>query len=99
MKTTVIIEKNGSMYLTVAYKPGEVTSRNVRPLSTLCIADVSEIPGTGFSVRFRKPYFKRFDKEGFLSLKSAVDYEQDILDSNLDDYISTEPEELMEPAV
>ncbi len=99
MKTTMIFTAEGDTYLSVAYKPGEVTQRTVRPESTLFFAEVGGSEETGFSVKFHLPFFKRFNRDGFISKQSALNYEQDIFDEHFDAYVADDPAELSETGI
>ncbi|MBO6230952.1 MAG: hypothetical protein J6O50_10345 [Ruminiclostridium sp.] len=94
MKTTMIFAESGDTYLSVAYKPGEVTQKNVKLQSTLHYAEINGSEMNGFSVRFRIPYFRKYDRAGFISKQSAVNYEQDILDEHFGDFLAEDPSEL-----
>lgn len=98
MKTTMIFTESGDTFLSVVYKPGEITQKNVKLNSTLYYAEIVGSQEKGFAVRFKLPYFKQFDKNGFISRTSALNYEQDILDANIDDFIAMDPDELRETA-
>ena len=99
MKTTMIFTENGETFLSVTYKEGEITKRNIRLRSTLLFADILGSQEKGFSVRFQIPYFRQFDKSGFISKQSALNYEQAVLDEHIDDFIADDPEELYETGI
>ncbi|MBP3854213.1 MAG: hypothetical protein IK990_01190 [Ruminiclostridium sp.] len=99
MKTTMIFAESGDTYLSVNYKPGEVTHRNIKLQNTLYYAEITGSEESGFAVRFHLPYFRMYDKGGFISKQSALNYEQDILDAHFDDFIAGEPEELFETGI
>ncbi len=94
MKTTMIFTADGDTYISVVYKPGEVTHKNVKTESTLYYAELTGNDKTGYAVRFHLPYFAKFNKSGFFTKQSALNYEQDIFDSYFEDYIAGEPEEI-----
>lgn len=99
MKKTMIFTADGDTYLSVVYKPGEVTHRNVRLDSTLYYAEITGNEQNGFAVRFHLPYFMKYNKGGFISKQSALNYEQDICDAHFDDFIASEPEEIYESVI
>ena len=99
MKTTMIFTAEGDTYLSVAYKQGEVTQKAVRPESTLFFAEIDGSEENGFSVKFHLPFFKRFNRGGFISKQSALNYEQDIFDEHFDDYVADDPSELYETGI
>ena len=96
MKTTLIFAGSGETYLSVVFKQGEITHRNIKQYSTLYYADITDSDKDGFSVRFHLPYFRKFNKSGFISKQSALNYEQDILDAHFEEYLAEDPDELYE---
>ena len=96
MKTTMIFTESGDTFISVAYKPGEVTQKNVKLNSTLYYAELIGTDKSGYSVRFHLPYFMQYSRSGFLSKQSALKYEQDIFDSHFLDFLAGEPSELYE---
>ncbi len=96
MKTTMIFSASGDTYVNVAYKPGEVTRKDVKLQTTLYYADMTGSDETGYTVRFHLPYFKKYNKGGFISKQSALNYEQDILDAYFEDFVAGDPAELSE---
>lgn len=90
MKKTLIFTEPGDTYLTVVWKPGEVTQRDIKLHNTLYFAEIAGNSDNAFWVRFHIPFFKKFNKGGFISKQSACNYIQDILDGYFDDYISYE---------
>jgi|GEM_PF-3280134 len=99
MKTTMIFTAEGDTYISVAYKPGEITSKTVKPQTTFCFAELGGSEENGFFVRFRLPFFRRFNREGFISKQSALNYEQDIFGKHFDAYMAEEPSELYETGI
>ena len=95
----MIFTESGETFLSVAFKPGEITQRDIRLNSTLEYAEIIGSQEKGYSVRFRLPYFRQFDRAGFISKQSALNYEQDILDAHFDEYIADEPDELYETGI
>ena len=93
------ITETGDTFISVAYKPGEVTQKNVRLNSTLWYAEVIGTDKSGYSVRFHLPYFKEFSRGGFLSRQSALKYEQDIFDAHFADFLADDPTELCESVI
>ena len=96
MKTTLIFTASGDTFLNVSYKEGEVTQKEIRLQTTLCYAFMIGTEETGYTVRFQIPYFRKFNKGGFISKQSALNYEQDILDEYFEDFVSGDPAELYE---
>ena len=94
MKTTMIFAGNGDTFLYVACKPGEITHRNIRLQSTLDFAEIIPDGEGAYAVRFRIPYFARYNKSGFISKQSALNYEQDMLDAHFDEYVENDASEL-----
>lgn len=99
MKTTMIFTESGDTFLSVTYKPGEVTQKNVKLSSTLYFAELIGSDKSGYSVSFKLPFFGKFSRGGFISKRSALVYEQDILDRHFDDFIAGEPAELYESGI
>ena len=96
MKTTMIFTAEGETFVTVSYKPGEVTKKNIRPLVTLDFAETVGSEETGYSVKFGPQYFKKFDRTGFATKQSALNHVQDIVEGYFDAYIEKDPPELYE---
>ena len=90
MKKTLIFTENGDTYLTVVCKPGEITQKDVKLNNTYYYAELVGNEENGFSVRFHVPFFRQFNKNGFMSKQSAYNYEQDILDDHFNGFISEE---------
>jgi len=99
MKTTMIFTESGDTFLSVAYKPGEVTQKNVKQSCTLYFAELIGSEKSGYSVSFKLPFFGQFNRSGFISKRSALVYEQDILDKHFGDFLAGEPSELYESGI
>lgn len=91
----MIFTAEGDTYLSVAYKPGEITQKAVKPENTLFFAEIDGSEQTGFGVRFHLPFFRKFNRSGFISKQSALNYEQDIFDTHFDAYVADDPAELL----
>ena len=96
MKTTMIFTETGDTFISVTYKPGEVTQKNVKQSSTLYYAELIGSDKSGYSVSFKLPFFRQYSRSGFISKQSALNYEQDIFDSHFVDFLAGEPAELYE---
>ena len=99
MKKTLIFAGTGDTYLSVVYKPGEITHRDIKLQNTLYYAEIIETREHGFMVRFHIPFFKAYDRGGFISKQSALNYEQDILDAHFDEFAKGYPDELYETGI
>ena len=99
MKTTMIFTESGDTFISVTYKPGEVTQKNVKLNSTLYFAELIGSDKSGYSVSFKLPFFRQFSRGGFISKRSALVYEQDILDKHFGDFLAGEPAELYESGI
>ena len=95
----MIFTADGDTYVSVVYKPGEITHRHVKLDNTLYYAEITGNEKNGFAVRFHLPYFVKYNKGGFISKQSAINYEQDIYDAHFDEYIAGDPEELYETGI
>ena len=97
MKTTMIFTESGETFLSITLKPGEVTQKELRNENTLSFAEITGSEKTGLAVRFALPFFAQYNKDGFISKQSALNYEQDILDAHFDEYFAGDHEELLAP--
>lgn len=95
MKTTLIFTESGETFLSITLKPGEVTQKELKNENTLCFAEITGNEKTGLAVKFAVPFFSQYNKDGFISRQSALNYEQDILDAHFGEYFAGDHEELL----
>lgn len=93
MLITLLVEPSGTVYIALpkAQESGYSTSlRLVNGVvqNTIRVGSIieHELEST-FSVEFQVDFLKEFNKDGFSSRQSAVEYEQRVLNKHLPDYL------------